>query len=55
MKITDSHGKPHQTEVHMVNTSVELCNTVKHKDKDSREYSDMQAVDRHFKDEIRRI
>ena len=33
MKITDSNCKPNQTGIHMVNTSVELCNTVKHKDK----------------------
>ena len=33
MKITDSNYKPNQTELHMGNTSVELSNTVKHKDK----------------------
>ena len=33
MKITDSNYKPNQTGVHMVNTSVELSNSVKHKDK----------------------
>ena len=33
MKITDSNYKPYQTGVHMVNTKVELSNTVKHKDK----------------------
>ena len=33
MKITDSNYKLNQTGVHMVNTSVELSNTVKHKDK----------------------
>ena len=33
MKITYSNYKPHQTGVHIVNTAVELCNTVKHKDK----------------------
>ena len=33
MKINNSNYKPNQTGVHVVNTSVELSNTVKHKDK----------------------
>ena len=46
MKITDSNYKPHQTGVHIVNTSVELSNTVKHKDK-TKENADIckQSID----------
>ena len=42
MKITVSNYKPNQTGVHMVNTSVELSNTVKHKDKTQETYASSQ-------------
>ena len=46
MKITNSNYKPNQTGVHMVNTSVEMSYTVKHKDK-TQEYVDIckQSID----------